>query len=46
VQWLLPRRKGANQQMRGSPRGGASDAQGANLVVNETFNKNLAAAQR
>ena len=25
---------------------GASDAQGANLVVNETFNKNLAAAQR
>jgi hypothetical protein len=46
VQWLLHRRMGANQQMRRSPRGAHLMLKVRTLVVNGTFNKNLAAAER
>ena len=46
VQWLLHRRMGANQQMRWSPRGAHLMLKVRTPVVNGTFNKNLAAAER
>jgi hypothetical protein len=46
VQWLLHRRMGANQQMRWSPRGAHLMLKVRTSVVNGTFDKNLAAAER
>jgi len=46
VQWLLHRRMGANQQMRWSPRRAHLMLKVRTSVVNGTFNKNLAAAER
>jgi hypothetical protein len=46
VQWPLHRRMGANQQMRWSPRGAHLMLKVRTSVVNGTFNKNLAAAER
>jgi hypothetical protein len=46
VQWLLHRQMDANQQMRWSPRGAHLMLKVRTPVVNRTFNKNLAAAER
>jgi hypothetical protein len=46
VQWLLHRRMGANQQMRWSPRGTHLMLKVRTSVMNGTFNKDYAAAER
>jgi len=46
VQWLLHRRMGANQQMRWSPRGAHLMLKVRTSVVNGTFNKDHATAER
>jgi hypothetical protein len=46
VQWLLHRRMGANQQMRWSPRGAHLMLKARTSVINGTFNKDHAAAER
>jgi hypothetical protein len=46
VQWLLHRRKGANQQMRWSSRGAHLMLKVRTSVMNRTINKNYAAAER
>ena len=46
VQWLLHRRMGANQQMRWSPRGAHLMLKVRTSVVNGTFNKDHAIAER
>jgi hypothetical protein len=46
VQWLLHRRMGANQQMRWSPSGAHLMLKVRTSVVNGTFNKNVATAER
>ena len=46
VQWLLHRRMGANQQMRWSPRGAHLMLKVRTSVINGTFNKNIATAER
>lgn len=46
VQWLLHRRMGANQQMRWSPRGAHLMLKVRTSVVNETFNRDHANAER
>jgi hypothetical protein len=46
VQWLLHRRMGANQQMRWSPRGAHLMLKVRTSVVNETFDKDHARAER
>jgi hypothetical protein len=46
VQWLLHRRMGANQQMRWSSRGAHLMLKTRTSVINRTFNKDYAAAER
>ena len=46
VQWLLHRRMGANQQMRWSPRGAHLMLKVRTSVVNGTFNRDHANAER
>jgi len=46
VQWLLHRRMSAQQQMRWSPRGAHLMLKVRTSVVNETFNKDHASAER
>jgi hypothetical protein len=46
VQWLLHRRMGANQQMRWSPRGAHLMLKVRTSVINGTFNKDHADAER
>jgi hypothetical protein len=46
VQWLLHRRMGANQQMRWSSRGAHLMLKVRTSIMNRTFNKNYAAAER
>src|SRR3984885_7501502 len=46
VQWLLHRRMGANQQMRWSSRGAHLMLKVRTSVMNRTFNKDYAAAER
>ena len=46
VQWLLHRRMGANQQMRWSSRGAHLMLKVRTSVMNGTFNKDHAAAER
>jgi hypothetical protein len=46
VQWLLHRRMGANQQMRWSARGAHLMLKVRTSVMNRTFNKDYAAAER
>jgi hypothetical protein len=46
VQWLLLGRMGANQQMRWSSRGAHLMLKVRTSVMNRTFNKDYAAAER